>query len=205
MQQTTWTDLTEREAQAYVGAFPTLEALKAAWLPWEELAVAVKAFFRVESLRDLPGTGVYAGVVNLFESRPRVRGRFKSLLAFHDGERLKEALIRLVTTAERGDPGRRIDALGLGGVGRATASELLCLWWPYRFLPQNAASCEALAKLVPLYRKKELAELPFDAFMDMAGTLEGAFRARAAARWPELAEGMRERRYLYFYAFLTDR
>ncbi len=201
----TWTGETERAAAAYFRRFQSLAELQTVWQPWDELVVAVKAFLNVEALRSLPATEVYSRVVGLFEGRPRIRGRFKSLLAFHDGERLREALIRLVTTRERGDPGRRIDAMGLGGVGRATASELLCLWWPYRFLPQNAASCGAMAKLVQLYRKKDLAELPYDVFMDLAGTLEEAFRGQAVAAWPGVAGAVQEGRFLYFYAFLSDR
>jgi len=134
-----------------------------------------------------------------------MRGRFKSLLSYHEGDKLKDALVRLVTTKELGDPGRRIDAMHLGGLGRATGTEILCLWRPYRFLPQNAASCETLAKLTGLYKRKELAELPYDVFMDLVGTLEGVFRAQGAAAWPALIDSMRDRRYLYFYSFLTDR
>jgi hypothetical protein len=205
MTEATWAGETERAAETYFRQFQSVAELRAVWRPWEELALAVKEFLSVEALRALPATGVYAQVVGLFEGRPRIRGRFKSLLAFHDGERLREALIRLVTTRERGDPGRRIDAMGLGGVGRATASELLCLWWPYRFLPQNSASCGAVAKLVQLYRKKDLAELPYDVFMDLAATLEEAYRGRAIAVWPDVAAEVQERRFLYFYAFLSER
>jgi hypothetical protein len=62
-----------------------------------------------------------------------------------------------------------------------------------------------MAKLVQCYRKKDLAELPYDVFMDLAGTLEEAFRGRAIAAWPEVAEEVAEGRFLYFYAFLSDR
>ena len=204
MEGGSWTGIVDKAARAHFEAFGSAEAARAAWLPWEELSDAVKAFLKVEALGALDGTEVYRRVVGLFESRPRVRGRFKSLLAWHDGERLKEALIRLVSTREGGDPGRRIDALGLGGVGRATASEIMCLWWPYRFLPQNAATCEKMAKLTELYRKRDLAEMPYDIFMQFAGTFESAFRAQGGAVWPELAPKLNERRFLYFYIFLTD-
>jgi hypothetical protein len=205
MADATWTGETERAARAYFSGFSSEEDLRKAWLPWEELAAAVKEFLTVEALRALAGTEVYSRLVALFADRPRMRGRFKSLLSFQEGERLRDALLRLVTTREHGDPGRRIDAMNLGGIGRATASELLCLWWPYRFLPQNAASCAALATLTGLYKRRDLAELPYDVFIDLAGTLEGVFRAQAVAVWPHLGDSLRDRRYLYFYAFLTDR
>ena len=110
-----------------------------------------------------------------------------------------------VAEGEAGDEGRRIEAAGLGGLGRATASELLCLWRPYRFLPQNTATCAAVAALAGVYKKRDIEEFPYDAFMDLAATFEGAFRAEAEGAFPEFREALKARRYLYFYAFLSDK
>ena len=200
-----WTMGVARLAREYFGGFSSREELQAAWRPWVELTAAVAEFLTAENLKALEPDHVYSRIVNLFEDRPRMRGRFKSLLCFQDGGRLKEALLRLVTVREHGDRGRRIDALDLGGLGRATASEILCLWRPYRFLPQNTVTTAALARLTEVYRARDLVEMSFDMFMDLAGSLEEGFRGAAAARWPELAEQMRDRRYLYFYAFLSER
>ncbi len=199
-----WTDGVTRAAKAYFADFASKDACVEAWHAWEELQGAVAKFLDERALKALPGNEVYSSLVALFESRPRMRARFKGLLCFQDGERLKQALIRLVTTREAGDEGRRIAAMDLGGIGRATASELLCLWRPYRFLPQNTLTCAAVAKLTEVYKKRDIEEFPYDAFMDLAGTLEGAFRAAAEGAFPELREKLKAGRYLYFYAFLSE-
>lgn len=204
MSETTWTTETEQAAGSYFQRFQSLAELREVWQPWDELSCAVENFLSEEALRSLDGKEVYSRVVALFDGRPRIRGRFKSLVNFQDGDRLKEAFLRLVKTRECGDPGRRIDAMNLGGVGRATASELLCLWWPYRFLPQNAECCGALAKLVPLYKKRDISDLPYDAFMDLVSTLEVVYRNQAVVTWPDAEEELKACRYLYFYVFLTD-
>ncbi len=202
MTDTTWTDIIEKEAGRYFSRFDSEEALQKEWASWESLSDDVNAFLSESALVELPPQAVYTQLVNLFETRPRIRGRFKALVGFQDGAKLKDALLRLVKTKEHGDPGRKIRAVGLGGLGRATASELLCLWRPYRFLPQNAVTCSALAKLTGVYRKNDVAGLPYDAFLDLAGTLEAAFRSRAAAVFPSCAERIKKRRYLYVYGFL---
>lgn len=200
-----WTDGATRAAESYFAGFESKAACSEAWGAWEELQGAVAKFMDERALKALPGNEVYSSLVALFESRPRMRARFKGLLCFQDGERLKQALLRLVTTREEGDEGRRIAAMDLGGIGRATASELLCLWRPYRFLPQNTLTCAAVAKLTEVYKKRDMEEFPYDAFMDLAGTLEGAFRAVAERTFPALRDPLKARRYLYFYAFLSDK
>ncbi len=200
-----WTDGAAKAARAYFSGLASRDACARAWEPWEELQAAVAAFLDARALAALPAVEVYGRLVALFEHRPRMRARFKGLLCFQDGERLKQALLRLVTAREAGDEGRRIEAMGLGGLGRATASELLCLWRPYRFLPQNTATCAAVAALSGVYKKRDIDELPYDAFLDVAGTFEGAFRAEAERVFPDLREPLKARRYLYFYAFLSEK
>ncbi len=200
-----WTDGAAKAARTYFSGFPSREACARAWEPWEALQAAVAAFLDARALAALAPADVYGRLVSIFEGRPRMRARFKGLLCFQDGERLKQALLRLVTAREAGDEGRRIEAAGLGGLGRATASELLCLWRPYRFLPQNTATCAAVAALAGVYKKRDIEEVPSDAFMDLAATFEGAFRAEAEGAFPEFREALKARRYLYFYAFLSDK
>jgi hypothetical protein len=200
-----WTDGVAKAAEAYFGTLGSKDACVEAWRPWEELQNAVAKFLDERALKALESTAVYTSLVALFEDRPRMRARFKGLLCFQDGDRLKQALLRLVTTREAGDEGRRIAAMDLGGIGRATASELLCLWRPYRFLPQNTVTCAAVAKVTEVYKKRDIEEFPYDIFMDLAGSLEGAFRAAAERAFPELGEVLKARRYLYFYAFLSEK
>ncbi len=200
-----WTSALQASAWAFFSKIGSEQALRTHWAPWESLSEEVSSFLEAENLRSVPGEEVYRRVVDLFQTRPRIRARFKALLAFHEGEKLREALLRMIAVREQGDPGRRITALHLGGLGRATASELLCLWWPYRFLPQNAASCKGLARMVPVYRRRDLEELPYDSFLSLAGTLERSFRETAVELIPGVKGWITERRYLYFYAFLTER
>jgi len=204
MTEQSWTGELRKAAASYLGRFADAGELRAAWKPWEELSERVREFLSRENLKELDGKEVYHRVVSLFEDRPRIRGRFKALVSFQEGDKLREALLRLVTAREKGDRGRRIEALGLGGLGRATASEILCLWWPYRFLPQNTLTCRALAKLVPVYRKSDITALPYDSFMDLAGTLLEPFTEEAGRKAPDFSESLVEKRFLYFYAFLSD-
>ena len=204
MTDQTWTGETRKAVVSYLGRFAETEEMRSAWKPWKELSERVRTFLSRKNLKELPGEEVYLRVVSLFEDRPRIRGRFKALVSFQEGDKLREALLRLVTAREKGDRGRRIEALGLGGLGRATASEILCLWWPYRFLPQNTVTCRAIAKLVPVYRKGDITALPYDSFMDLAGTLLEPFTEEVSRKAPELTENLMEKRFLYFYAFLSD-
>lgn len=205
MTETQWTEKLRTAAAAYINGFEDLGALEAVWAPWDGLCEDVVTFLKPAHLKALPAEAVYSGLVDIFQNRPRMRGRFKALVGFQDGQKLRDALLRLVTAREGGDPGRRVSAMQLGGIGRATATELLCLWWPYRFFPQNSQTCRALAGLVEVYTKRDLAEFPYDAFLDLVATLEADFRALVIEAWPETAEVLKLRRYLYFYAFVTAR
>lgn len=194
----TWGDAFRELLVRSLGARPEADPIRARFGWIEELHRRAAALLDPEVLPALSPRELYAGLSALH--LPGSAIRVTNLGRENEAEGVKDALHRLLT--DQGGFAEKFRAAKIPQAGVVTLSELLTLAKPHRFVCRNTAFTRALAKVIPVYSRRALEELPYDDFLDLCRSLCELLEAHLAPAG--LAEWVRQYRYLLLYAILTE-
>lgn len=150
-----------------------------------------------ETLQSMPPEEVYACLKSL--AVPACPIRLTNLGKVNEAAGVVEMLVKLLTVP--GNFREKYRAAKIPQTGVVTITELLSVAKPMRFVLRNAMMTRALAKVVPLYQRRELEELSYEDFMDICSELAKVLQEYLTPAG--LAEWAKEHRYLLLYAVLT--
>lgn len=192
-----WTDLFNDELIKKFGQNPDADKFQQTFLWVDELYEKALNVLNPDKLASMPPQDVYAELKEL--SIPQCPFRVAHFGRATDSESIVESLIKLLTV--QGGLEEKYRAAKFPQAGVVTITEILCIARPTRFICRNAAFTKALAKIVPLYSKKALDELPYREYLDICREM-----IRVVEEYiPEKKEWIDSRRYLLLYAILTSK
>jgi hypothetical protein len=193
-----WSDDFLKFLQNRFGVEPKREEIETRFAWVGELHAQARELLAPENLRAIPPHEVYARLKAL--NVPHCPIRITNLGRVNEAEKVVESLLKLLET--QGGFEEKYRAAKIGQTGVVTISEILCVYRPMRFVLRNTAFTKAAAKVVPLYTKRALDELPYNEFLDTCGEL-----AKVTENYLQptgLSDWARELRYLLLYAVLTE-
>ncbi len=195
---TNWSDAFQRFLDARLGSAPERNQVTARFQWVEDLHRESRDILSLEALRQMPPPEVYARLKAL--SVPRCPIRLTNLGRVNDAERVKESLIRLLETP--GNFAEKYKAAKFPQAGVVTLTEILCVVKPMRFILRNAMFTKELAKVVPLYTRRGLQELPYEEFLDICRELARITQQHLIPAG--LADWAKTHRFLLLFAVLTE-
>lgn len=193
-----WSDPIRRLVAERVGDPPDPERVRARWGWVEALHTQARAWLEPAVLAAMPAHEAYERIRAL--SVPGTKVKVTNLGRVNDAERVKAALLAMMT--QPGDFRAKYRAAKIPQAGVVTITEVLCVAKPMRFVLRNTAFTRAMAKVVPLYSKKALDELPYEEFLDTCGELAKAVREMLTPIG--MGDWARDHRFLLLYAILTE-
>ncbi len=188
-----WTELMIKELVNKFGDnFAEIEQ-KCAWI----VPISAKAgeILNPDYLRSIQPQEVYEKIAELGISECPIKAT--NLGRMNNAEKIVESLIKLLETP--GGFAEKYRAAKFPQAGVVTITELLCIARPLRFICRNTAFTREFAKIIPLYTKKALDELPYEEFLDLCGELCKILETAPGV----VGEWARKYRFLLLYAAVT--
>lgn len=188
-----WTALLKQELCNKLGDNLQLIEEKCGWVP--EIAEKAKVMLTPEFLSSISPEEVYNHIKELGISQCPIK--LTNLGRVNDAQRVVDSLLKLLSTP--GGLSEKYRAAKFPQAGIVTITELLCVARPLRFICRNTAFTREFAKIIPLYSKKALDELPYEEFLDLCREL-----CKILEEAPGIAgEWAKKYRYLLLYAAVT--